>query len=122
MKKVIIQGYPNYSITPTGDIINNKTEKIRKPRNNGLGYLQVDLYANGKGKNFYIHKLVAQHFLGATAEDEINHMDGDKANCKYTNLEITTHRENIKHAEDTKLLLRNSLGQFSSISDESPNG
>lgn len=112
MIKVKIRGYTNYSITDTGIVISDKTGKNRKPRSNGLGYLQVDLYKDGIGTNRYLHKLVAEHFIGALESDEINHKDGNKSNCNKSNLEIVTHRENIKHAEKYKLIKRDSTGKF----------
>lgn len=75
--------------------------------------MQIDLYVNGKGTNKYLHKLVAEHFLGALPSDEINPIDGNKLNCHFDNLEICSHAENIKHAEHSDLIKRDSLGKFS---------
>lgn len=113
MNTRIINGFPNYSISDCGNVISNKTGKVRKHRDNGIGYMQVDLFINGKGTNKYIHKLVAEHFLDALPTDEINHIDGNKKNCHFSNLEICLHAENIHHAECSYLIKRDSLGRFS---------
>ena len=82
MNTVSINGFPNYLISDCGNVISTKTGKIRKPRNNGIGYMQIDLFINGKGTNKYLHKLVAEHFLNASPNDEINHKHGDAHGCR----------------------------------------
>ena len=112
MSTVVINGFQNYTISNCGNVTTIKTGKIRKPRNNGIGYMQVDLFSNGKSTNKYLHKLVAEHFLNALPSDEINHKDGNKSNCHVSNLEICSHSTNIKHAECTGLIKRDLLGKF----------
>lgn len=54
-------------------------EKIIKPGNNGHGYLQVNLHKNGKQKNFFIHRLVAEAFIPNPDNlPYVNHKDEDK--------------------------------------------
>ena len=55
-------------------------------------------------KTFKVHRLVAKHFCeGYKPELHVNHIDGNKLNNHYTNLEWCTHKENAKHAFDTGL-------------------
>ena len=100
----------NYAVSAYGDVINLTNNRIKTGRSNGLGYLQVHLWKNNIGKNFYVHRLVLKYFLNSTFD--VNHIDGNKTNNTIENLEATTKSDNIKHALATKLLTRDSLGQF----------
>jgi hypothetical protein len=70
-----------------------------------IGYLIVQPVINGKNKSHYVHKLVAEQFLGpCPAGHEINHKDGNKANPHFSNLEYVTHLENMRHAHSRGLI------------------
>ena len=79
--------------------------KTITPTDNGNGYLIVSLRRiNEKKKNFYVHRLVAEHFLQNPSNlKEINHKDYNKKNNNVENLEWVTRKENvvysIKHME-----------------------
>jgi hypothetical protein len=74
-------------------------EKIKKLSDNGHGYLHLTLYKNGKFKQFYIHRIVAEAFLSNSKNYlEINHKDGNKQNNCIDNLEWCTSSQNKKHA------------------------
>lgn len=79
------------------------TEKIKQPHQQ-FGkykneYLVVNLYKNNKGKNMFVHRLVAEAFLdNFNKELEVNHKDGNKQNNCIENLEMLTRSENQKHA------------------------
>lgn len=74
-------------------------EKILKPGNNGKGYLFVQLSKNCKVKRYYIHRLVAEAFIpNPLLKETINHIDGDKSNNHYSNLEWNTYSENNIHS------------------------
>lgn len=48
-----------------------------------------------------VHRLVAMAFIDNIPEDkEINHIDGNKQNNCVENLEIVTHKQNMRHAKD----------------------
>ena len=100
-----IKDYPNYKISNIGNIISLNTGKEKIASDNGKGYLTVTLYNHSKGKHFYIHRLVAEHFLNNPKNLlEVNHIDGNKQNNYYLNLEWVTRAENMKHAWDNKLI------------------
>lgn len=85
--------------------------KLIVPANNGSDYLQVKLYNKGKAKRFYVHRLVATHFLPNNG-DEVNHIDGNKMNNYVENLEWVSRQRNYTHAVQHKLIRRDSKGRF----------
>lgn len=62
------------------------------------GYRSVKLtYMNGKQQRFYVHRLVALHFIpnnDPLHKTIVNHIDGNKLNNNVSNLEWVTPREN----------------------------
>jgi hypothetical protein len=67
------------------------------------GYPRVALYKNYKSKFVFVHRLVAQAFLGSvkvTDDMQVNHMDGIKTNNYVDNLEWCTRSENMRHAHE----------------------
>ncbi|MCW3111333.1 MAG: hypothetical protein JWQ09_5839 [Segetibacter sp.] len=83
-------------------IFNDKIKKL-KPRMQGE-YFGISFWVNKKKKAFYLHRLVAENFiLIDPTKNQVNHIDGDKLNNHYTNLEWCTASENIKHAHSTGL-------------------
>lgn len=91
-----INNYENqYAITSCGEVWSHKSKKFLKPRETKNGYLQVCLYKNGKGKNFYIHRLVAETYIdNPDNKPQVNHKDEDKTNNNVNNLEWVTVKEN----------------------------
>lgn len=88
-----------YQVSPDGRVFSLVTNKWLKPRNAGAGYQVVMLYKDKKGKNFYVHRLVAEAFLDQVdGKNCVNHIDGDKTNNCVSNLEWTTYSENMFHA------------------------
>jgi len=73
---------------------------ILRPARNNRGYLTVALYQDGKQSRVYVHRLVAEAFLGSqpSPDHEVNHKNGDKVDNRVENLEWVTKSENHKHA------------------------
>lgn len=106
-----INGYENlYQISNYGRIkslqkwdVNRgyiKREKILKPTSNGKNYLIISLRKNKKRKNFYIHRLVAEHFIENPLNKKvINHKDYNTFNNHFENLEWVTTKENIEYSK-----------------------
>jgi hypothetical protein len=87
-------------------------ERIMRPSPVGAGYLSVKLSKNGKIRGWYIHHLVWLAFRGPIPKGfEINHKDGIKANCRLKNLELKTHKGNIKHAIEMGLCTIHGKGE-----------
>ena len=73
--------------------------KILKPFDNGKEYMMVSLLKDGKKKNHYVHRLVAEHFIDDFAFDKVvNHKNFNKEQCGIGNLEMMTQQENIKYS------------------------
>ena len=78
-------------------------EKILEGYPDKDGYLYVQLWKDGKGKNCRINRLVAQAFLENPQNlPEVNHKDEDKTNNRVENLEWCTTQYNIKYGTGIK--------------------
>jgi hypothetical protein len=104
-----IPGYEHYSISTEGVVYStsNTTRtktlpriKIRKSHpNKNTGYLQV-LLQNAKlklkPKLFYVHRLVALHFIpNPNKLWEVNHLNFNRGDNRIENLEWVTKRDNV---------------------------
>ena len=67
------------------------------------GYSSVSLWMNGKQYRRYVHRLMAETYLGDCSTLQINHIDGVKLNNNLSNLEIVTATGNMNHAYKTGL-------------------
>lgn len=96
-----IPDFPNYECSNLGRIKNIKTNKILRGTNRQTGYSFIDLYnfEEHKRKNAQIHRIVALLFVdNPDNKPYVNHIDGNKTNNIYTNLEWCTPQENTTHA------------------------
>jgi hypothetical protein len=90
-------------------------EKILKLQMHTGGYSMIMLNKNGVKKRFFIHRLVAIHFVpNPNNLPEVNHIDGDKLNCAASNLEWVTRLENEQHACRTGLKSMKGTKHFAS--------
>lgn len=82
-----------YSISNYGRVKSYVRDPIHgellKGRSIGGGYLSIDCKVNGIKKSFYIHRLVAEYFIGSPKAHDciVIHKDGDKSNNHIGNLE-----------------------------------
>ncbi len=103
-----------YSVSNMGNVLcdkkevnspikNNKTiirkEKLKVLDKVRAGYIRTCLYKNGKGKNFYVHRLVATAFIpNLNNLPQVNHKNGIKTDNRVENLEWVTRSENTRHS------------------------
>lgn len=109
MKNINIPGYEHYLITKDGRIFNTiSSNGIRKnPKelksyvNKNSGYFMAVIRSNSKPKSVYIHRLVAEAYLGKQSDNhtEVNHKNLDKQDNRIENLEWVTPDENRNHAK-----------------------
>lgn len=97
-----IPGYEGlYKISNFGRIYSLLTGTIRKDVQAGSGYRAVQLSdRNHMKKRHYVHRLVAEAFLGPAPSNtsEVNHLDFNKNNNCAGNLEWCSKAENYHHA------------------------
>ena len=91
-----------YAITRDGNVWSYKSNKFLKHKL-ARGYHQVILCKEGKGKTYYIHRLVAKVFIPNPDNlPQVNHKDEDKSNNCVENLEWCDVKYNINYGTRTK--------------------
>lgn len=118
MKKVkTLTNFNDYLVNEDGKIFSKKTNKEILPAYNQSGYMLYCLIDNeGKKQTVYAHRAVYESFVGNIIEGyEINHIDCNKKNNHFTNLNLLTHRENCLYNRD------NSKNGFCRLIDEDGN-
>lgn len=109
----VIKGFENYQISNFGKIKSlgnnaSKKEKILIPSIDYKGYLTIGLCKNGIRKRFKIHQLVAIVFLNHKPCGHklvVDHIDNNKLNNKFDNLQIISNRENCSKDKKNKTSL-----------------
>jgi len=100
-QKVIWKKIPtfNYSISNIGEIRNDSTGLILKPKPHPKGYLYTGISKGGKRIPFKIHRLVASAFIpNPDKKKQVNHINGIKSDNRVENLEWNTQFENMQNA------------------------
>ena len=70
------------------------------------GYVEVSIMINSKMRPVLLHRIVASTFVPNLSPEilkEVNHKNGDKADCRTENLEWVTPKGNIQHADNIGL-------------------
>lgn len=99
-----------YAISNYGRII-SYTDDVSNGRilkgGNIKGYPVLPLKISGKRKTFYIHKLVGEYFLkkNSDAEKYVIHLDYNKQNNYYRNLQWASKQEMENHQNSNPLVL-----------------
>lgn len=88
----------NYKVGNMGSVLGfNGKPLSAKTKSNG--YKEVNLYLDKKGSSKYVHRLVADAFLGGIPTGLcVNHINGIKDDNRLENLEIVTYKENSLHS------------------------
>ena len=93
----MFRDYTKYEIYEDGRIWSYKTNRFLKPETDKVGYKLVVLSDNeGKIKTYKLHRVVYEAVSGEPIPKgfEVNHIDEDKSNNRFSNLNLMTHKEN----------------------------
>lgn len=100
---VDIPNYPNYKASPEGNFLslnyrNTGKAKVLK-QGDSRGYNTITLYKNKKPLTMRSHRLIAKIFCKSASDLlEVNHINGNKKDNNYLNLEWCTSSENQIHS------------------------
>jgi hypothetical protein len=104
--KPIIGFETTHKVSMMGEVVNHRGYKM-KNYISCYGYKSLTLKSNNIKKVFFIHRLIAIHFIPNDKNlPFVNHIDGDKLNNNISNLEWCTPLDNVKHARKNGLYLR----------------
>ena len=116
------KGFSSYEISELGEVRSvdriiedtlgreqKKKGKILSQKIDRYGYPTVILYGDDKKPHYFtVHRLVAELFVDNPNDlPSVNHIDGNKQNNDYLNLEWCTIKENNQHAIDNNLINTN---------------
>ena len=87
-----------YTVDEDGNVYSLRSKKYLSPKIDRYGYKVVTLFKQGKARCTTVHRLVAQAFVDNPGHKPcVNHLDENKLNNHYTNLEWATVKENDNH-------------------------
>ena len=97
-----------YEVSNTGEIRSWNTPKggispqprlMKKKLNNKVGYYNVGItYDDGTQKTRYVHRLVAEAFLGYQKDSLVRHLNDNRLDNRVENLAWGTQRQNMSDA------------------------
>ena len=106
---------PGYLINNSGIVYSIKSQKILACAVNWNGYITTEIRINGERKRIFNHIKVVEMFgdkngnriyPGLTSLLDhgisIDHVDGDKLNCRQSNLELVAHALNCQRYADSQ--------------------
>lgn len=84
-----IDGFPDWSVSSRGEVLNGATERIMAQRINQQGLTMVNLWQEGNIHTRLVALLVAKAFLDPprnSAYNSVIHLNGDRSDCRALNL------------------------------------
>lgn len=98
-----IRGFEKYSVSNLGNVRNDVTGKMLKPRISDHGtnrHAKVSLSEDKKLKQLFVHRLVADAFIKTLTgpEELVNHINGVPTDNRVENLEICDLSRNGRHS------------------------
>jgi hypothetical protein len=118
-----------YEVTQNGELRSIKRQNSRnqrwmggvavKPITNNKGYLVVNLTKPGQRKQFTLHRIVLEAFVGICPIGYVGcHYDGNKENCSLKNLRWDTQKSNLSDAIRHGTLKCGEENNMSKLTDE----
>lgn len=109
-----IDGFSKYMITSWGRVYSLADGIFLKQQENEKGYLRVDIVDDaGIKRHKKVHRLVAEAFIqNENGYPQVNHIDGNKQNNSFTNLEWVTNEENARKAKELRCMQRSLPERF----------
>lgn len=93
--------YPGWSACDDGSVWHNGNAMTYFVKTSG--YVQVTVGENGKPKNYYVHHIVADAFLGSMPSFlQVDHINGNKQDNRATNLRYVTCSQNVTDRPESK--------------------
>lgn len=102
-------GFPLYSVSDLGDVVNNDTWVTKAHFRNQHGYSFVSLYQGSRRVSRQVSVLVAETFIRGMYPlewDTIIHLDGDLGNLKASNLAYRPRSYAIRYNRAVRLVDR----------------
>jgi len=101
-----------YQITEDGRLYSNRKQRFLKGSVNNFGYKMYYLVSKYPIKNrwYFAHILTALTYIGEQpVNTAVNHIDGNRLNNHYSNLEFVMHSENVRKSYLDGKRVRNKL-------------
>lgn len=95
-----IAGYEGvFAVTSCGKVWSHKSKRFLKQHADKDGYMRVNLYFNGKFKNYFVHRLVLEAYNPTTdmTKTQVNHKSEKKNENWLSNLGWMTPKENSNY-------------------------
>lgn len=104
--------FPDYLFGESGEVYSLIRNRFLTGRPSRKDYNQLSLSCNGKQRNVYLHRLIADTFLAPEeGKSQVNHIDGNGLNNSLYNLERVSPSGNMKHAHKIPSRKKNSRGK-----------
>ena len=96
--------YSQYSASKKGQILGKYRKKILKEKTLPNGYKYFTLCSDNISKSYLVSRFVYECFKGNIPDDkEVDHIDNNKQNNSIKNLQLLTHKENIRKSRCRKV-------------------